>query len=68
MRTTGAHICIFVETRIYGTDRHTIVVNAFLAQCFLAINHNALARDKKSDAPDEGEQQGPKAAGVILAI
>ena len=34
----------------------------------LAICDNALPYDKRLDAPDEGEPQGHKAAGVILAV
>ena len=68
MRTTGAHIGIYTATRIYGTDRHTRVVNTFLAHMFLAISHNALPNDKKRDIQEEDEQQGPKADGVVLAV
>ena len=56
MRTTGAHIGIVTETRIYGTDRHTIVVNTFLAHGFLAICDNALPNDKKRYTQDDDEQ------------
>ena len=68
MRTTGAHIGIYTETRIYGTDRHTLVVNTFLAHGFLAISYNALPSDKRRDIQEDDEQQGPKAAGVVLAV
>ena len=31
---SGAHVCIFIETRVHTQDRHTRIVNAFKLQVF----------------------------------
>ena len=69
LRTIGAHVRVFTETRIHGNDRHTLVINTFLEHGFLALSHNTTQSRKPIQSNDEEDDlMGPKAAGVILVL
>ena len=68
LQTTGAHIGIFMETRMQGNDTHTMVVNTILEYAILAISHNKTQTRKTETMAEEEELMDPKAAGVILTL
>ena len=69
LRCTGAHVGIYIETRIHFVDRHTRIINAFKTRGFLALSHNTSTRQVDC-APGSPEDNvfGPRAAGVIVVV
>ena len=59
MLSTGAHIGIFTETRIYDSDKHTMVIHTFLEYGILAISHNTTPIKKQYTMIEEEQNNGP---------
>ena len=62
-----SHWYVYRE-RIYGTDKHILVVNVFIEYDIVVISHHTTPNGRRNAVVDKEEVMGPKAAGVILAV